>query len=271
MIRGALIIVMLWLAGAGSWQSSAAAQSASTIARPKFDAFEVASIKAIDVQKTAGRYFRMDGPHRWLAHNYSLEGLIALAYDLNPRTISSGPEWMHTQLFEIAAVTPGEETPTRLEQMRMLRALLVERFALKFHRQDKEMSVYELSTASGGPKLGAAAKQDDAADLMGVVYPDRLEVTARSATMDDFVAMLQRATLDRPTLNRTALSGRYDFVLKFAQDETVYGGALPKATEDSQFPPLFTAIQEQLGLKLTATRGTVSTMVIDSVQKPSAD
>lgn len=89
--------------------------------------------------------------------------------------------------------------------------------------------------------------------------------------MDDFVAMLQRATLDRPTVNRTGLTGKYDFDLKFAQDESQYGGEVPKAAENSQSPSLFTAVREQLGLKLTATRGTVSTMVVDSVQEPSAD
>src|ERR1017187_2663903 len=86
----------------------------------------------------------------------------------------------------------------RLEQMQMLRALLVERFALKFHRQDKEMSIYALTVAKSGPKLKAAAKPDDPAKIVGVVYPDRIDVAARSVTMDDFVAMLQRATLDKP-------------------------------------------------------------------------
>jgi len=82
------------------------------------------------------------------------------------------------------------------------------------------------------------------------------------------VAMLQRATLDKPTVNRTGLTGKYDFDLKFAQDETQYGGEVPKAPDDAQSPPLFTAVQEQLGLKLEVTRGAVSTLVVDEVVKP---
>ena len=114
--------------------------------------------------------------------------------------------------------------------MQMLRALLVERFALKFHRQDKEMSIYQLSVAKGQPKLQPAAKPDHPPQIYGVVFPDRIEVPARSVTMDDFVAMLQRATLlDKPTANQTGLTGKYDFDLKFAQDESQYGGQLPKA------------------------------------------
>ena len=78
----------------------------------------------------------------------------------------------------------------------MLRALLVERFGLKFHREEKEFSIYELSVAKGGPKLKEAAKPDDPQQLYGVVYPGKIEVPARNVSMDDFVAMLQRATLD---------------------------------------------------------------------------
>jgi uncharacterized protein (TIGR03435 family) len=231
----------------------------------------VATVKPVDADATAGRMFRMDGTHRWVATNFTLQALIALGYDMNPRTISGGPGWMDAQKFTIEAVTPGDVAPTRLEQMQMLRALLVERFGLKFHRQDKEMPIYALSVAKSGPKLNAAAKPDDPPKIIGVVYPDRIEVPARSVTIDDFVAMLQRATLDKPTLNRTGLTGKYDFDLKFAQDSSQYGGQVGSAPEDTQSPPLFTAVQEQLGLKLEATRGMVSTMVVDAAVKPAVD
>jgi uncharacterized protein (TIGR03435 family) len=200
-----------------------------------------------------------------------LKALIALAYDLNPRTISGGPDWMNSQKFVIEAVTPGDVQPTRMEQMQMLRPLLVERFGLKFHRVGREFSIYELTVAKGGPKLKAASKPDDTPQIYGVVFPGKIQVPARNVTMDDFAAMLQRATLDRPTVNKTGLTGRYDFDLEWAQDETQYGGEVPKAPEDSQSPPLFTAVQEQLGLKLVATRGTVSSMVVDGAERPRAD
>jgi uncharacterized protein (TIGR03435 family) len=244
---------------------------AQTVPRPAFDAFEVATVKPVDVDAKAGRMFRMEGTHRWIATNFTLEALLALGFDLNPRTISGGPSWVRTQSFVVAAVTPGDVAPTRLEQMRMLRALLVDRFGLKFHRQDKVMEIYALTLAKGGSKMKAAAKPDDPPKIIGVVYPGKVEMPARSVMMDDFVAMLQRATLDRPTVNRTGLTGKYDFDLVFTPDETLYGGELPKAPADAPDPPLFTAVQEQLGLKLTATRGAVSAMVLDEVAKPSAD
>jgi uncharacterized protein (TIGR03435 family) len=214
--------------------------------------------------------FKMEGMHRWVATNFTLKNLLALAYDMNPRTISGGPGWMESEHFNIEAIAPGDVRPTRLEQMQMLRALLVERFGLKFHRQEKEFSIYELTVAKGGSKLKLAANPDDPPEIVGVVYPGKIEVPAKSVTMDDFVAMLQRATLDRPTVNKTGLTGRYDFTLNWAQDETQYGGEVPKAPEDASSPPLFTAVQEQLGLKLEATRGMVSAMVVDSVMRPEA-
>jgi uncharacterized protein (TIGR03435 family) len=240
-------------------------------ARPKFDAFDVATVKPVEADAKAGRLFKMVGLHRWVATNYTLKNLIALAYDLNPRTISGGPGWMETQCFTIEAVTPGEVSPVRIEQMQMLRALLVERFGLKFHRQEKEFSIYELTVAKGGPKLKAAEKPDDPPNLVGVVYPGKIEVPARSVTMDDFVAMLQRATLDRPTVNKTGLTGKYDFDLVFAPDATVYGGEIPPAPDDAQSPHLFTAVQEQLGLRLEATKGLVAAMVVDGAVRPAAD
>ena len=251
--------------------TAAQAPQAAPAARPKFDAFEVATVKPVDPDAQRGRTFQMVGPHRWVATNYTLKSLIALAYDMNPKAISGGPAWMDSEHFNIEAISPGEIQPVRLEQMRMLRALLVERFELKFHREEKEFSIYELTIAKGGPKLKLAAKPDDPPYLLGVVYPGKIEVPAKSVTMDDFVAMLQRATLDRPTVNKTGLTGVYDFTLDWAQDETQYGGEVPKAPEDGPVPPLFTAVQEQLGLKLQATRGVVNAMVVDSAVKPRVD
>jgi len=238
---------------------------------PKFEAFEVATVKPVDADVHRGRMFRMDGPHRWVATDYTLKNLIALAYELSPRTISGGPAWIESQHFNIEAVVPGETRPTRQEQMKMLRALLVERFALKFHRQQKEFSIYELTVAKGGSKLKPAANPDEPVQLVGVVYPGKIEVPAKSVTMDDFVAMLQRATLDRPTVNKTGLAGKFDFTLDWAPDETQYGGEVPKAADDAPSPPLFVAVEEQLGLKLTATHGMVSAMVVDAAEQPVRD
>ena len=241
--------------------------------RPKFDAFEVATVKQVQHDPQGGRYFRMEGPHRFVVKDYTLKLLIAAAYDLNSRTILGGPGWLDSERFDIAAVTPGEVQPSREEQMAMLRGLLSDRFKLTFHRQQKEYSIYELTAAKGKPKLKAStAPPDQPAALIGTVYPpQKIVLPARNASMDDFVSMLQRAVLDRPVVNKTGLPGRYDFDLEWAPDETQFGGEAPVASADAPSAPLFTAIQEQLGLKLEATRGPVSALIVDHVDQPSSN
>ncbi len=231
-------------------------------------AFEVATVKPVGSDAVPGRYIKMEGPHRFIARNFTLKLLIAAAYDLNPRTISGGPSWLDSEHFNVDAVTPGEVRPDRQEQMAMLRSLLVEQFQLRFHREEKEFSLYELGVAKGGPKLRPSATTDQAPSLISTVYPQKMVMPARNATMDDFVAVLQRAVLDRPVVNKTGLQGRFDFDLEWAPDETQFGGEVPVATADATSTPFFVALQDQLGLKLESRRGPVSALVVDSAAKP---
>jgi uncharacterized protein (TIGR03435 family) len=89
--------------------------------------------------------------------------------------------------------------------------------------------------------------------------------------MGDLTSLLQRAVLDRPVVNKTGLSGRFDFDLTWAPDETQFGGEVPVAPSDAPSPPLFTAMQEQLGLRLEATRGPIDALVIDTAERPTAN
>jgi uncharacterized protein (TIGR03435 family) len=238
----------------------------------KFDSFEVATIKPTD-SSAQGRYVKMVGNNRFVEKYYTLQLLIAAAYDLNPRTISGGPSWISSDHCDIEAVTPGDQRPDHDEQMSMLRSLLSERFKLTFHREPKEFSIYALEVAKGGPKLKATAASADDPAIVGpaVVYPQRVVLPGRNASMKNLVSLFQRAILDRPVVDKTEIKGRYDFDLEWAPDETQFGGALPPATEAATSPPLFKAIEEQMGLKLEAMRGPVSAMVVDSAEKPSAN
>jgi uncharacterized protein (TIGR03435 family) len=240
--------------------------------RPKFNTFEVATIKPVDPDARAGRYIIMKGTHRFVEKAYTLKLLIAAAYDLNPKTISGGPDWVESDHFDIEAITPGEVLPTHDEQMSMLRNLLADRFRLTFHREQKVFSIYELTVTKSGPKLkSSTAAPDDPPSLISTVYPQRVLLPAKNATMSDLTSLMQRAMLDRPVVNKTGLTGRYDFNLEWAPDETQFGGSLPAAPPDAQAAPLFVAIQQQLGLKLEATRGPVDALVVDKAEKPSAN
>jgi len=245
----------------------------STPTRPSFDEFEVASIKPIP-PGAAGRWIRMLSTNEFAAKNHSLKTLIAAAYNLSPRAISGGPAWVDSDRYDIVARTPGGVRPNLNEQMSMLRKLLSDRFHLTFHREQKELRAYALTIGKGGPKLKESTVSPDAspegpAPLIFVVSPQLVRLPGRNATMAELASVMQRAALDDPVLDKTGLTARYDFDLEFTADETVFGGTLGKSTDDSARPGLFSAIQQQLGLRLEATRGLVDVLVIDHVERSS--
>jgi uncharacterized protein (TIGR03435 family) len=251
----------------------------SPAAHPPFDRFEVATVKPTPPDWAGGRFIRMLNADQFVARNHALKTLIAAAYNLSPKEISGGPEWVDSDRYDILAKTPGEVRPDLDEQMSMLRELLADRFKLAFHREQKEMSIYTLTITKSGPKLKESAKTRDASPagpppLIFVLSPHSARLPGRDATMGEFASVMQRALLDRPVVDRTGLTGRYDFDLEFMPDESQFGGALGKPGEpsDNDTPPgLFTAIQQQLGLRLEATKGPVAALVIDHVERPSAN
>ena len=134
------------------------------------------------------------------------------------------------------------------------------------------MAIYALASAKGSAKLKPTTLDPNAnpagpPPLIFVVSLPVLKLSARYASMDDFASLLQRA-LERPVVNQTGLTDRYDFDLEFTPDETLYDGAF-KGAEDASKPGLFAALQDQLGLKLSATKGPVSALVIDHAERPS--
>jgi uncharacterized protein (TIGR03435 family) len=245
----------------------------SPAARPAFDEFEVATIKpAVSDQK--GAYIKMQSTHRFYVKYYTLKSIIAAAYNITPRAVSGGPAWVDSDRYDILAGTPGEVQPNPDEQMSMLRKLLADRFKLTFHREEKEFSIYALTVAKNGPKLKeSTAPPDKLADLISVVFPDRVLLPARNTTTAQFASQFtNRGVLDRPVVDRTGLSGKYDFDLEWADDETQFGGQLRKraSTDDGpDKPDLFAAVQQQLGLRLDATKGPIEVLVIDNVARPS--
>jgi len=248
--------------------------SGQTPRRPKFDQFEVATIKPTGTQP-GGRWIRMQSVDRFEARNHAVRTLIAAAFEMSPQAISGGPAWVDSDHWDIQAKTPGEIRPNLNEQMTMLRDLLRERLQLTFHREPKRMRIYSLTVARGGPKLKESTVPPDATPegpppLVFVLSPMVVRLPARYATMSEFASMLQRSPLDRPVVDQTGLAGRYDFDLDFAPDERLWGGIL-KRPENSDKPDLFKAMQEQIGLRLEATTGSVDTIVIDAIERPSAN
>jgi uncharacterized protein (TIGR03435 family) len=246
--------------------------AALSLMDPKLEpGYEVATIKLSNPDERGGG-FTLQGRHL-VARNFTVEGLITLAYNLHETQVIGGPDWMKTDHFDLDVLPDHEGLPS-LEQARgIVRKLLADRFALKFHEETKELSVYVLSGAKTGPKFAKSSSDPSSPPGMGGP-PGRMMM--RNGTMAEF-AMVMQGVLDRPVVDQTGLKDRYDFTLRWTPDESQYGGRIPppnsgdnSAAADAP-PPLFTAIQEQLGLKLDAMKAPAKVMVIDSVAKPTAN
>ena len=233
--------------------------------------FEVATIKPSKPDQP-GKMFGVRGA-RFTTINTTLADLIQFAYDVQEKQVLNGPPWLETDKFDIAAQPdiPGTFTDKQLKSM--IQKLLADRFQLKFHKDSKELSAYVLTVAKTGSKLKKS--EGDPSGLPALYFRQLGALTVRNATMSDFSHLLQAAVLDRPVVDQTGLDGRYDFLLKWTPDESQFAGMgikIPPPTDAADAPPpLFTAIQEQIGLRLEAGKAPVPVLVLDHVEKPSGN
>jgi uncharacterized protein (TIGR03435 family) len=235
--------------------------------------FEVATIKPSDPNRRGGKGFTFRGRH-FITINTDMNDLIAFAYGLHPKQILGAPDWFGTELFDIDGVPDAEGRPNMKQTAGMVQKLLADRFKLQFHRDKKELAVYVITVASGGPKLTKTSAGPN--DLPGFGFRALGDLTVRNLTMADFATWMQNGVMDRPVVDQTGLTDRYDFHLLWTPDESQFaqfrsvGAVVPPPTDDAKAPPsLYTAIQEQLGLKMEATKAPDDVIVIDHVERPS--
>jgi uncharacterized protein (TIGR03435 family) len=213
--------------------------------------FEVASVKPQAPGDTRGSIG--PSPGAFIANGIPLKVLIEIAYRVKDFQISGGPEWIETDRYDVSAKAPTGFIPTGQQMQPMLQALLADRFRLKLHRETRELPAFALVVGKGGPKLTASTFADSRISIgHGIFTGQKIDM----AGLADALAMES----DRTIVDRTALAGQFDVTLKWTPDA---------ADSDPAAIPLFTAIQEQLGLKLEATKAPVEVLVIDSVQKAS--
>jgi uncharacterized protein (TIGR03435 family) len=232
--------------------------------------FEVATIKP-SKPDTPGKAFLVEG-RRFRTINTTLSDLISFAYSTHPKQLVGAPAWAETEKYDITAQPDGEGAPSQQQWKAMWQKLLAERFKLAFHRDKKELSVYVLSVGKTGPKL--TKSEGDPNGLPSLGFRQLGDLNGRNATMGELSSFtLQGAVLDRPVLDQTGITGRYDFTLKWTPDDSQFasfGMKIPPPTDAANAPPnLYTAIQEQLGLKLEATKAPTDVLVVDHVEKPS--
>jgi uncharacterized protein (TIGR03435 family) len=236
--------------------------------------FEVATIKPSKPEQP-GKAFLVRGD-RFTTINTTMLDLITFAYDVQQKQVVGAPDWISTDKFDIAAQPDVPGSPNRQQLKSMVQKLLADRFQLKFHQDQKDLSAYVLTVVD---QAGVKMKKNDSNPngLPGLFFRQLGVLTVQNATMKDFTQLMQSAVLDRPVVDQTGLEGRWDFLLKWTPDESQFGGMGIKVPPPSDAgteaadapPPLFTAIQEQIGLKLHAGNAPVKVLVLDRIEKPS--
>jgi uncharacterized protein (TIGR03435 family) len=233
--------------------------------------FEVASIKPSPAGQPFSPGFNVTATEM-RARNISLAGLITFAYVLHRSQVSGLPGWAETEGYDIVAKLPPGGDPTDPQLLKMLQHLLQTRFNLSVHTDKRELSVYAIGIGKGG-KAGIKMVKSDSGGLnMGSQGLGR--VRFRGATMAGLASQLQLRVLDRPVIDQSGLTDRYDFTLDWRPDEFQFPNApapqrAAAAAAGDALPDLFTAFQEQLGMRLATTRAPADVLVIDKVSKPS--
>jgi uncharacterized protein (TIGR03435 family) len=262
------------------------AQSQQTAGASSSPSFEVASIKPS--RSGDGRTRIMFSPDAFTVEGLSAKTLIGLAYNLRDFQISGGPGWIDSERYDINAKMdePTIESLRKLppeqarEQRRlMLQSLLAERFQLKVSQSSKELPIYALVVAKSGAKLSESAAPPAGSGPTGQRTMMRLEPGQLTATAISISALVDRLSLEvgRKVVDKTGLEGRYDFTLHWTPEQQAPLGGPGNGSEgappssDSSGPSIFTALQEQLGLKLESAKGPVETIVIDRIERPSAN
>jgi uncharacterized protein (TIGR03435 family) len=194
--------------------------------------------------------------------------VIQQAYALlQPTLIFGAPEWVKSdRLWNIDARVAGEDVAAYSalkpsDKYSMMRSALADRFHMKAHMERREIPVYELVVAKGGLKLKQATKDDAAKGHLWMHSPGDLDAVDVAIAS---LPIMVNTEVGRPVVDRTGLIGKYNFRLKYVP-------ASKAATDQTGGPSIFTAVQEQLGLKLQASKASMDVLVIDSIELPAAN
>ena len=277
-----LIAAMTILTPAEGQQNGTPNRSPNVVAYMPTLTFDVTSVRECPPGDNGQRYAnpahssRMDGSGLWVAQ------LIGWAYGMDWRSqVLGGPDWVQSTRFNVQATSDGAaddklvkltDDQAKLEKQHMLQVLLSDRFKLKVHMETKQMPAFVLAIARHGQKLHTAASADsNPVNINGSRHPPigsnadprGIAIVGRNASITDLVSILQFQTRMN-VIDQTGLTENYDFTLQFH-------GTLSEMNDDNgtKWPPVETAIQEQLGLQLKETKAPISVIVIDHIEKPS--
>jgi uncharacterized protein (TIGR03435 family) len=227
--------------------------------------FEVATIKPTDPAFGAILMSLKGG--RFSATGFTLKELIAFAYQVDSRQIAGGPKWFDSDRYDVLG-KPEREGPLSRDTARiLLRALLADRFQVKIHRETREMPVYVLTVEKDGPKM-KPRKEGVGGESTGMTFQGA-KAFGRNVSAKVLAEELEAMVLDRPVLDRTGLTDNFDFNFSWRPEPDQFGGKGASVPADPNDPDIFTAIREQLGLKLESVKAPAEVIIVDSAIKPT--
>jgi len=237
-------------------------------AKPKFD---VVTVKPSDPNRP-GKLFTMRGRHI-VTINTNANDLVSFAYGVHAKQIVGAPEWFGTEKFDVDGVPDVDGQPSSDQMKMLIQDVLRQRFNLQFNHEERTLSVYALTVAKGGPKM--MVTQNKPSDNRNFMFRGLGKLVVTNSSMKDVCNGFQGAVMDRPVVDQTGLTDRYDFNLNWTPDDSQFtqmGARGAPPTEDPNAPPsLYTALQEQLGLKMEPVKASAEALVVDHVEKPSAN
>ncbi len=254
-----LMTILLQTAAAGLSQ-------VKTDTAPRLE-FEVASIKPSKPGADGGGIKPLPGGQTYVATNIPVKVMIKLMYHLNDRQISGGPGWLDTDLYDVEAKADRSHNIDELHVM--FQNLLADRFKLQYHKETRTLPAYELVVDKSGAKLTENHSPEHFDIPIKPTGFGSLEATHCSMS---YFAWLISQRLDRPVIDQTGLIQFYDFKLEWTPELPPGLAARPDAAANlppTNGPDIFTAVREQLGLKLDSHKGPVEVMIIDHVERPS--
>ena len=259
-----ILISVVMLDGAVKAQSAANGQIKPQMMAKEADPdWDVVSVKPSDPDDKRD-FFDLQGRHL-IVENETVETMLRMGYGVQNSQIVGGPDWMRSARFNVDGVPNLDGQPNVPQFQSMIRKLLDERFGLRLHREQREMPVFALTVAKQGPKLTPSKGNLNGNPDEGGGGSNVRESIFTNTSMHDLAMMLVvDHYVERPIVDQTAIKGKYDFRLKWTVDET-------KATAPDGPPGFFTAIQEQLGLKLQPTKAMADVLVIDQIHRPGGN
>ena len=265
-MKAAVTAVVLCTCGMAQAQGTAGGDAAkpTRMAKDADPDWQVVAVRPSNPSDTKDQHVDLRGRHV-LFGDTTVEQFLLLGYFLQKSQLTAEPDWAKTERWDVDGVPDAEGQPNVAQIQALMRKILTERFGLKAHHEQRELPMYALTVAKNGPKMRPNTSDPDGMlDQQNDESGNGRDVErVKNASMSELVLILEYR-VGRPVVDQTGLKGRYDFNLQWTTDEA-------RMTDSDAPPGIFTAIQQQLGLKLEPVKAPADVMVVDKIERPGVN